>query len=458
MNTEEEATCLDSADNFAVQNAVSIAENDLEATEGIDEDSETSEEDAKVFRKSDTNVISAYLNEIKKWPILSRENELFLAKKFSEAEHEKKCFVERWALLFAKLIAWKEIGRQQKVSPSGLSRKTHKVLQLIEKVKNYNSNIKKIEDTILHDKMSYYMSRKLCREKANDIIQIHDITSCMDVIKIYKSGAIKQLRPFVKATGPKQAKKEVLHILRSLVKAEEQSRKRKDELIGSNLRLVVGIAKKYINRGMPLADLIQEGNIGLMRAVEKFDYRLGNRLSTYASWWIRQTIIRSIEDKASTIRVPVYINDKIKKLIKDSKHTDDFSCETESKQRDDGDLNIHFAMQITKDPLSLETPFGEDGSNLHECIASNMPLSPMDQVLQCQLVEETEEILKGLPPRDERILRLRFGLGADSEHTLEEIGAKFGISRERVRQIETSALRRIKTSEIAENLRLFTLR
>jgi RNA polymerase primary sigma factor len=193
-----------------------------------------------------------------------------------------------------------------------------------------------------------------------------------------------------------------------------------------------------------------------MPPVEKFDYRLGNRLSTYASWWIRQTIIRAIEDKSSTIRIPVYINDRIKKLLHESKNNAQLMNDESSVEGVDNEaVNVHFALQITRDPLSLETPFGEDGSNLHECIAATMPQSPIEHVLKYQLEHETEEMLKCLSPRDERILRMRFGLGVDGEHTLEEIGEKFGISRERVRQIETTALQRIKASTCSEVLRPF---
>ena len=243
----------------------------------------------------------------------------------------------------------------------------------------------------------------------------------------------------------------LLGVLKRYIAACAASQEAKERLISSNLRLVVGIAKKYGNRGLSLPDLIQEGNIGLIRAIEKFDYRLGNRLSTYASWWIRQTVIRAIEEKSSTIRVPIYINEKIKKLLRNSADESSQADVAEEALQDSD--NLYFALQLSKDPISLETPFSDDGNNLHECIPDKESVSAVDQIENNQLNEITDRLLKGLSPRDERILRMRFGVGGETEHTLEEIGEKFNLSRERIRQIETSALRRIRVAEESRELR-----
>lgn len=417
---------------------------------------DVSEAGVNELKEKNFNVLSFYLKEIGKWPILSRGKEHFLAKTLNESEHVRRAITEKWLILFSKVFNWRTIKKHNQNSSIKVNQKALLLIQSIQDIKDLNKEIKSRERSIANRRLSYYFRKKARREKTRFLMQKCKIIKSIDILQLYKSGIINQLKPFIRPDYPKKAKKELIYILRQLIKYDRQGKKVKDELVRSNLRLVVGIAKKYVNmdQSLHLSDLIQEGNIGLMKAIEKFDYRLGNRLSTYASWWIRQTIIRSIEDKSSIIRIPAYINGKIKKLLKISPKTNDTVKENKRHINDEELLKLQLTLQSIKDPIPLETPFGEDGSNLHECIPDTMFQLPMDQVLKYQLFEDIDEVLKDLPPRDERILRLRFGIGVDSEHTLEEIGEQFGISRERIRQIEQTALKKIKISKKSEILKL----
>ena len=247
----------------------------------------------------------------------------------------------------------------------------------------------------------------------------------------------------------------------TIKRGEREAERAKKEMIEANLRLVISISKKYTNRGMQFLDLIQEGNIGLMKAVDKFEYRRGYKFSTYATWWIRQAITRSIADQARTIRIPVHMIETINKLVRTSRQmmieTGREPIPEELAKRLSMPVDkIRKVMKIAKEPVSLEAPVGdEEDSSLGDFIADENALQPVDSAIHTNLKETCTRILSSLTPREERVLRMRFGIGMNTDHTLEEVGQQFNVTRERIRQIEAKALRKLKHPSRSKKLRSF---